>query len=155
MGTATSNASPSGIKKKRLYKVKLYVKLLSIVAMVVCAYFVGAGVAYNKTSKHADKYVSETLIPLSAASDLKVRISLLESINTADYNKAKRLLEALVDNDLATIAIYVNNQPAQQEDSIVEAIKCAKKYREQHPEHKVIPNLANSVKKTLDYVKDK
>lgn len=132
-----------------------YSKVLVLVAIVVCTFFVGAGVAYKKTSKHADKYVAQTLIPLSAASELKARISLLESIQAGKYEKAQKLLEALVDNDLSTIAIYVNSQPAQQDAFIIEAIKVAKHYREKNPDYKVVPNLANSVKTTLDYVSDK
>jgi len=53
------------------------------------------------------------------------------------------------------LTLYVNNPPQMQNNDVIEAIRIAKRYREKHPEHRISPKLENSVKKTLDFVKDK
>lgn len=133
---------------------KRYLKLLVLVVAVICIFILGAGFGYMKATDRFDKYTASALYD-SAATEVKGRVGLLELLKNGNYDKAQNRLEALVDVDLGILTLYVNDPPLKQNNDVVEAIKIAKKYREKHPGHRINPITENSVKKTLDFVKDK
>jgi hypothetical protein len=115
-------------------------------------FMAGVGFGNDKTAKRLDKYFTNVLLPSSAASELKAKITLLELLNSGDSATTQKRLENLVDADLGTLILYVNNPPLKQDDDVIEAIRIARKYRERHPNHRVNPAIENSVKKTLEFV---
>lgn len=125
--------------------------------IIAIAVFFVASVSFgdDKTFESSDKYISDVILPKVASTNIEVRITLLELLNSGDVATAQKRLEALVDNDLAQLTLYVNNPPLKLDNDIIKAIKIAKKYREKHPDHRISPIIENSVKKTLDFVKDK
>jgi len=121
---------------------------------VICFFIVGAGFGYMKATDSFDKYITNALY-ITSATEIKGKVGLLELLKEGNSEKAQKRLEALVDVDLGTLTLYVNNPPQMQNNDVIEAIRIAKRYREKHPEHRISPKLENSVKKTLDFVKDK
>jgi hypothetical protein len=136
---------------------KRYVKVIALVATVVCAFIGGIEVGNYRTSKCLNKNFLKSLHTLYA-SEITGYVTFLELIKAKDYETAQKRQEALLAVGLSSLAPYVNNppdNPDEGDDKIIEAIKIAKKYREKYTDHQLIPNIENSVKKTLDYVKDK
>ena len=134
---------------------KRYFKILSLIVATACFFTANISFCDDNTSKESEKYVSEVLLPKVASTNIEVRITLLELLNSGDVATVQKRLEALVDNDLAQLTLYVNSPPLKFDTDVIKAIKIAKKYREKHPEHRINPNIEKSVKKTLDFVKDK
>jgi hypothetical protein len=134
---------------------KRYMKVLVLFASAVLIFIGGAYFGSMHTAERLNKHFTLVLLPSSAASELKAKITLLELLNSGDSVTAQKRLETFVDLDLGIIALYVNNPPLTPDSDIVDAIKLAKKYREKHPEHHINPISENSVRKTLDFVKDK
>ena len=132
-----------------------YYKVLTLVVLAACFFAAGVSFGGDKTSEKSDKYISDVLLPKVASTNIEVRITLLELLNSGDVATVQKRLEALVDNDLAQLTLYVNNPPLKLDTDVIEAIKIAKKYREKYPEHRINPNIEKSVKKTLDFVNGK
>jgi hypothetical protein len=130
---------------------KQYYKILTLIVVAIFVFIVGAGFGYMKATDRFNKYITSSLYD-SAATEVKGKVGLLELLKDGNSDKAQKRLEALVDVDLGTLTLYVNNPPLKQNKDVVEAIKIAKKYREKHPDHRVSPAIENSVKKTLDFV---
>lgn len=133
---------------------KRYLKLVGVVVAAAGIFLVGVGVGNHNTAIRLDKYFY-TLVLSGSATELKVRIKLMELLKHDDYIQALEILENLVDADLAQLALYVNNPPPTPDKDIIEAIVISKKYREKYPGHRVNRTFENSVKKTLDYVSDR
>ncbi len=134
---------------------KRYFKVLVLVVSAIFVFIAGVSFGNYKTQQRLDKYIAYELLSSISASELKANITLLELLNSGDPTTAQKRLEALVDAGLAQITLYVNHQPLEQDINVIEAIKIAKKYRDKHPEYRINPTLEKSVKKTLDFVKDK
>ncbi|MDD2337280.1 MAG: hypothetical protein PHD01_11960 [Geobacteraceae bacterium] len=133
---------------------KSHFKIFALVAAAICVFIVGAGFGYMKATDRYDKYITNTLYDTSAT-EIKGRVGLLELLKNGNYDKAQKRLEALVDVDLGTLTLYVDNPPQIHNNDVIEAIIIAKRYRKKNPEHRISSTLENSVKKTLDFVKDK
>jgi hypothetical protein len=136
---------------------KRYVKVIALVVTVVFVFISGVVMGDYRADKRFDKHFNNIFISQNAA-DVRHQVRLLELIQSGDYVKSKKLLESFLDIRLASLAPYVIKIPVNSDENfndVINAIKLAKKYREKYPEHQLIPNIENSVKKTMDFVKDK
>jgi hypothetical protein len=136
---------------------KRYVQIIALVATVACAFTAGVWVGDYRTNKRVDTYFNKIFISQNTA-DVRHQIQLLELAQAGDYIKLKKMLESFLDIRLASLAPYVIKLPINSDDNyndVIETIKIAKTYREKYPEHQLIPNIENSVRKTLDFVKDR
>ena len=133
---------------------KRYIKMLVLVIAAICLFIAGVYFGSYKTNDKLNNLYLKSFYSV-AASEVKCKVHLLELIDDNNYILTKNKLENYLDLELANLAVYVNTQPLKQDTDIVEAISIAKKYRSKHPDHRISPVIENSVKKTLDFVKDK
>lgn len=131
---------------------KLVIKIVAVVITVICVLVVAAGFGYMKATERFNVLYTN-IINESVAEEIKCQVQLLKLLKTSNYDKAQRQLEAFLDVNLGGLTLYVNNPPLQPNTRVVEAITVAKRYREQHPGHKINQVIENSVNKTLDFVK--
>ncbi len=133
---------------------KLYLKILIVVITVVSVFIGGTNYGYMNATDKLNKYYS-TVIDTAIAGEIQCQVQVLQLLKEDNYDKAQKQLDAFLDVNLEALSVYVNSSPTDPNVAVVEAIKKAKKYRETYPEHIVKPAAQNSVKKTLDFVKDK
>ena len=129
-------------------------KILALVAVVICVFIGGAGYGYMKATDKLNKYYS-TVIDTAVAGEIQCQVQALQLLKEGNNDKAQKQLEAFLDVNLGALTVYVNSSPTNPNVAVVEAIKKAKKYRDTYPEHIVKPTSQDSVKKTFDFVKDK
>ncbi|MEA5113314.1 MAG: hypothetical protein VB050_04735 [Geobacteraceae bacterium] len=131
---------------------RLTLKIVAIVVTVLCVFIVGAGFGYMKATERMNILYSG-IINNSVAEEIECQVQLLNLLKTGDYGIAQRQLESFLDVNLGGLTLYVSNPPLKPNARVVDAITIAKRYREQHPGHKINPVMEKSVNKTLEFVK--
>jgi len=130
---------------------KRYVKWFAAIVSVVLIFFIGMLVGSYNASKKINRLVEISLYTLDAT-QIKLQIGLLKLLKAGDYDTAQTKLERYLDVSLSNLAPYVIKADLKNNKEINDAIIAAKKYRQQHPGHKINPVMEKSVNKTLDFV---
>lgn len=127
-------------------------RLIAQFVVVLFIFFLGVRIGKHHTSHRLNSNYS-TVLYLSAATGINTKVNLLELLQKGDVMTSRKRLEALIDADLAYLALYVDKKPEEPDKDILEAIKKLKKYRERYPGHSINNAIEKSVIKTIDYVK--
>lgn len=125
---------------------KIYIVALVVVCIAIYGGYVCGG---NQRQKKLDQYF-ELLNYSVWATEVKSNIKLIDLIEAKRYKDAEILLENYLDVTLASMSLYGELADKHPDKDIFDAIETARKHREQHPDHKVDPTLANSVDRALN-----
>ncbi len=101
------------------------------------------------TQKKINKYYSSIMFE-SSATDLKFKVKLLEHLKNNEVKKTENLLEFWVDTNLSFLSSYENISPKDRNKDIISAVMLAYVYRKNYPDHRVNPELSESVRRALN-----
>jgi hypothetical protein len=124
---------------------KIYV--LAIVLVCISAY---GGYLYGGNQRQQAMDQNMQLLNFSSwATEIKMNLQLLDLVEAKKYKDAGDLLERFLDVRLASISQYDKFALDHPDEDIFQAIDSARKHREQHPDHKINPNLEPGVARAL------
>jgi len=131
---------------------KQYPKIIAIGLYTAIILFFGFVVGKNITSNNLSEYFI-TQSDSGSATQIEIKIKLLNYIDNSNFDEAKLLLENTLDAELSGLYAYANKSPFKPNKEVNDAIKIAKQYRDKHPSHIVNPNLYPAVRKVLAIAK--
>ena len=121
--------------------------LLSSIIFIGISFVMGYhfGNKYNNTK--VDKYYS-ALQYENIASEIKSQVKILRLLKNMEYGKAQKLMDNLLDVNLATLGAYGEIPKTERKDEILSAIEDVKEYRSKY-EYQVNPSLKDSVESAM------
>lgn len=126
-------------------------KIIFLGILVICitlSGYVGYFLGYHRSQKKSG-YAYSQLLYQASADELLEKIVLLKNMQKGDANKVEKMLETMLDSNLAYLSLYEEIKPSERSEKVLTALLTAKKYRE-GSSHKVKPEYAESVRKAFE-----
>jgi len=130
------------------------IKFFPMIILVLIAFYAGFTFDVHKRQQMIERQL-ELVNYASWATDVKCKVKLLSLIEEKRYDDARNFTDNLLDVTLANLSLYDKLAPIYPNQEIFDAIATAKKYRADHPGHKVHPMLSNSVERAFKIDKSK
>jgi hypothetical protein len=106
------------------------------VSMLIVTAIVAAVVGGYVGGRFSGEAVAVTFMNLRQqvlASDIKLRVKLLEQLRAGENDKALKMSDALLVGDLISLGGYIENEGARIDSNTMESLLLAKRYREKFP----------------------
>lgn len=105
-------------------------------SLLIATAIVSAMLGGYAGSRFSDEAVAMTFMnlrQLGLASDIKLRVKLLEQLRAGENEKALKMSEALLVGDLISLGGYIENKGARIESNTMESLLLAKRYSDKFP----------------------
>ena len=128
---------------------RFYIPAIALIFLAAYGGYIYGG---HKTRIEVSR-LFELLEYSSLATDVNIKLKLLNLIEAGKINDAKIFLEKFIDVDLASLSLYDKLAQTYPNQEIFDAIAAVKKHREAHPGHKVSETLSPDVERALKITK--
>lgn len=128
---------------------RFYIPAITLIFLAAYGGYVYGG---HKARKE-DAILFELLNYSSLATEMNIKMKLLNLIDDGRLNDSKTFLNKLIDLDLAGLCLYDKLAQSNPNQNIFDAIAAVKKYREAHPGHQVSEAMSSSVERAYKITK--